>query len=84
MDILNELEIFFMNELLLDSDFNEKSVNHDEDLISQGIIDSMGILKLTTFMEEKFGIKVTDEDIIPENFRTINRLKEFVESKQHR
>ena len=83
MDILIELEQFLMNELILDSDFNEKSVGPEDDLISQGIIDSMGILKLTTFMEGKFGIKVTDEDIIPDNFRTINRLKEFIESKQH-
>jgi len=84
MHILNELEAFLMNELLLDSDLNGKSLTAEEDLISNGILDSMGILRLTSFIEEKFGIKVTDEDINPENFRTINCLKEFIESKQHR
>jgi hypothetical protein len=45
------------------------------------IIDSVGLLELVAFLEEKFDIRVEDEEIIPENFDTINNLVIFVKSK---
>ena len=58
-----------------------ENIAPDEDLLMQGIIDSMGILKLSSFMEEKFGVKVTDMDMVPENFQNIESLTEFISSR---
>src|SRR5437667_12669223 len=47
-----------------------------------GVIDSMGLWPLIVFIEERFGIKVEDTDIMQENFQTLRELTKFIESKQ--
>ena len=54
----------------------------DENLLAQGIIDSMGLLKLVTFLESHFEIETTDEDLVPENFTTLEMIRDFVERKR--
>jgi acyl carrier protein len=51
----------------------------DQDLLSAGILDSLGILQLVAFVEEKFGIKIPDEDVVFENFMSINALVSYLE-----
>lgn len=80
MNVREELEKFILNELAVDQD--RQSIEPDEDLIMQGIIDSMGVIKLSTFMEEKFGIKISDMDMVPENFQNIESLTKFVKQSK--
>jgi acyl carrier protein len=54
----------------------------DASFIDTGIIDSTGILQLVEFVEQEFNLKVDDEDLIPENLDSINRLVAFVERKK--
>jgi len=54
----------------------------DASFIESGLIDSTGILQLVEFVEQEFGLKVDDEDLIPENLDSINRLAAFVERKR--
>ncbi len=82
MNQKNELEKYLLTEIIVDQGIDKESLAPDEDLLSQGIIDSLGILKLTEFIEETFGIKLADEDMKPDNFKNLNCLKEFIESKQ--
>jgi len=56
-------------------------LHSDDSFIETGIIDSTGILQLVEFLEQEFGIKVEDEDLIPENLDSINRLVAFVGKK---
>ncbi len=58
-----------------------KKVGYDDPLLKGGLIDSMGILELVTFVEKEFGIVVSDEDLLPENFGSIRSLTEFVHNK---
>ena len=46
-----------------------------------GVIDSMSLWPLIVFIEERFGIKVEDTDIMQENFQTLRALTKFIESK---
>ena len=46
-----------------------------------GVIDSMSLWPLIVFVEERFGIKVEDTDIMQENFQTLQALTKFIESK---
>jgi acyl carrier protein len=53
----------------------------DTSFIDEGIIDSIGVLELLAFLEEDFKIKVEDEEIMPDNFDSVDKLVTFVESK---
>ena len=55
----------------------------DEPLLDSagGVIDSMSLWPLIVFVEERFGIKVEDTDIMQENFQTLQALTKFIVSK---
>jgi acyl carrier protein len=54
----------------------------DASLLDRGIIDSTGVLELIGFLEESFGIKVEDAEMIPENLDSIGRMAAFVALKK--
>ena len=49
-----------------------------DSLLEKGIIDSLGVLDLVNLIEERYGIKVEDEELIPENLDSIASLSNFV------
>lgn len=51
-------------------------------LLENGVLDSLGILELVAFLENEFLITVTDEDLLPEQFETLDRLTQFVELRR--
>ena len=79
MSVINELEKYLLTEVATDE--GKENISEDEDLISQGIIDSMGIMKLTDFIEKTYGITILDDDIIPDNFQTLGNLGQFIQQK---
>lgn len=54
----------------------------DTSFLENGIVDSMNVLELVMFVEQKFGVKVEDAEIVPDNFDSIARLAAFVRRKQ--
>jgi acyl carrier protein len=58
-----------------------KTVGHEESLLKNGLIDSLGILEVVAFLETEFGIAVSDEELSPENFQSIRNLSSFVQRK---
>lgn len=56
-------------------------VEGDTSFLESGLIDSTGVLELVQFLEEKFRIKVEDEDLIPANLDSVNALSRFVKAK---
>jgi len=54
----------------------------DTSFLENGIIDSMNVLELVMFVEQKFGVKVEDAEIVPDNFDSINKLSAFIRRKQ--
>lgn len=53
----------------------------DMSFMDNGIVDSTGVLELIAFVEEAFGIKVEDEELIPENLDSIDNLCTFIGGK---
>lgn len=53
-----------------------------DDLLESGVVDSMGVLELVKFIEEQFAIAVTDDDLTPENFRSIEQVAHYVLRKR--
>lgn len=55
-----------------------KVEGYDTDLFSTDVLDSFAIAQLISEIEDNFGIEVDPEDIIPENFDTINHIAELL------
>ena len=58
-----------------------KTVDNDSLLLGTGLVDSLGILEVVGFVEREFHISVNDEELLPENFSTIETIASFVVRK---
>ena len=72
----SELKKFIFKELVHVAD--EASFSDDDDLLEAGL-DSMGIMRLVLFIEEKFGVTLPDEEIEPDNIQTVKRISAWIE-----
>jgi acyl carrier protein len=54
----------------------------EESLVESGIVDSTGILELVSFVEDQFGIVVSEEETLPQNLDSLDNLTRFVTAKQ--
>lgn len=57
------------------------TLGDDDPLVESGIIDSLGVMTLLSFIEEKFSIKVPDHALTPENFASISMIAALVKSQ---
>jgi acyl carrier protein len=63
--------------------FSSNGFNLDDDasLLEEGIVDSTGVLELVLFVEETYNVEVADDEIVPENFDTVENLAAYVGRK---
>jgi len=79
MDTQTALAQYIQKELAIG---RKKPIPPDEDLFASGVLDSLGVLQLVLFVEEQFGIKVADEDVVLENFQTLDAMARYIASRQ--
>ncbi len=53
-------------------------VSDDQSLIDNGVVDSLGIFRLVTFLEENFGVKIGDEEISADNLASVDMIEQLV------
>ena len=58
-------------------------LNNSDKLLESGILDSLGILDLVNFVEQEFAIHVSDEELVAENFQTVEHLTAFIQRKSN-
>ena len=56
----------------------------DTPLFEKGIIDSTGVLELVAFIEDNFRVKVTDDELVQENFSSLTAIEKFLQSKNNK
>ncbi len=78
-DIIKQIRSFIFENFLFDAD--DDSLKNDDSFLEQGVIDSTGVLELVDWLEETFDMKVEDEELIPENLDSVNRLSSFIAKK---
>lgn len=78
-DIREELKKFIIDNYLVG--FGKKSLSYDDSFLEKGIIDSIGVIELTAYLQSHYGIRIEVAEIIPENLDTLNNLKSFIERK---
>jgi len=77
MDIATQIRDFIaVNLLYSDNGFR---YSDEASFLEQGIVDSVGIMELVAFVEERFKFTVQDEDITPDNFDSVGSLTSYVE-----
>ena len=57
-------------------------IKNESLIFKEGFFDSMGFIMLITFLEEEFGIKTIDADLIEENFESVNAISDFIIRKK--
>jgi acyl carrier protein len=67
---------------ILESTFDDvQKITNDTLIFEEGILDSMGLLFLIEFLNEEFNIETNDDELVAENFKSINNIMAFVENK---
>lgn len=76
------IQTVLLNYIMQYSVVDVSKVKNDTLLFEEGIFDSMAFVLLIDFIEEKFGIKPTDKDLVEENFRSIDAIARYVQNKK--
>lgn len=79
MNIGPTIERFIVEEVMMGD--GQTKIDPDQSLLDSGILDSLALLRLIGFIEEQFGVTVGDDEVIPDNFETINAMKALLEKK---
>lgn len=77
-EIQNTVIEFIENKLIVDS---EQPKLHPGQALFGTLLDSLSILRLMVFIEEQFSVHVEDEELLPENFQTVERIAVFIQHK---
>lgn len=62
-------------------DRGDEPLDSDLPLIQEGIIDSLAIFMLISFVEEQFNVKIQPEDVILDNFESIDAIKALIQRR---
>lgn len=74
IQILENLTAYFAKEL------NAKDLGPDDPLLSSGLLDSLAIVKLLSYVEEEFDVEISDADFDPDNFESLSTIAKLVAS----
>lgn len=58
-----------------------KQLDHQTSLIHNGIIDSLGVLEIVTFVEQRFQVAMTDDEMVSEHFDSVQALANLIADK---
>jgi acyl carrier protein len=79
MDIKEQIRTYVVENLLFGD--NGYRLEDDTSFLDEGIVDSTGVVELVMLVEERFGIAVDDDEIVPDNFDSVNNLVAYVSRK---
>jgi acyl carrier protein len=77
--IVQDIRQFVITSFMFGKDAAQLANN--DSFLHRGIIDSTGILELIGFLEERYAIQVTDDELLPENLDSVDQVAGFVERK---
>ena len=77
--IEQEVRQFVIENFIFESD--NRGFSNDDSFFDTGLLDSMGVLTLVEFVKEKYGISIEDDELLPENWDSVNRIATFVQAR---
>jgi acyl carrier protein len=80
MSIENSIRKYILNNYLFTDD--SSALGNADSFLERGIIDSTGIMEVIFFLEQEFGVRVEDDEMVPENLDSVNSIVAFVGRKR--
>ncbi len=80
MNLQQEIKQYILQNFLFTTD--EAALANSDSLLQKGVVDSTGILELITHLEERYAIKVLDEEMLPANLDSVDTIAAFVARKR--
>lgn len=77
-NIKTKIRVFVVQNFLFGQD---DGLTDDDSFLEKGVIDSTGVIELVAHLEETYGIKVNDAELVPENLDSINSVCAFLQRK---
>lgn len=77
-DLKTKLKKYILREIIKNEDY---SIQDDEPLITNGLINSFSLVQIAVFIEEEFQVKIPDTDLTVENMDTINDMTARIEQE---
>ena len=78
-EILTEkLTAYILADVLLDP--SQTELDADEDLLEDGLVDSLGIMRLISYIESEFGYSVPPEDVTVDSFMSVTAIVAYLRS----
>ena len=77
MSLSEALTRFIQDEIVMD----EVDVDGDTDLLLSGAVDSLGVIRITHWMEEETGVSVDPGDVTLENFQTVAKMTAYLDAR---
>lgn len=80
MSVESQVRNYILENYLFTDD--QTALANEDSFLEKGILDSTGILEVIYFLEDEFGIKIQDEEMVPENLDSVNNIVAFVAGKR--
>lgn len=77
-DVIAEVRSFLRDNFMLD----DAEIRDEDSFMAGHVLDSTGFIELITFVEERFGVEVADDEMLPENFDSLRNIAGYVERKR--
>ena len=76
------LRHFIVDNFLFGDQSGRFAFSDTDSLQALGIVDSTGVLELVCHIQEKYGIAVADEELVPDNLDSVDRIAHFIDRKR--
>lgn len=80
MEASRRLQHFIEQELM--GGEPDRRIGEDDELLLSGIVDSLGVFRVVSFIETELGVRVPAEDVTLEHFQTVAAMVRYVESRR--
>ena len=80
--LIQELRTFVIDNFLFGDASGRFSFTNDDSFQERGIVDSTGILELVCHLQEKYGIELADDELVPDNLDSLTKVARFVQRKR--
>lgn len=77
IQVVESLKAYFAKEQ------GAKDLGPDDSLLQSGVLDSLAIVKLLSFIEEEFDVEIDDADFDPENFENLRTIARLITGEQN-
>ncbi len=79
MDIKEKIRQYLAENFMFSDDGFK--LDNDASFLEEEVVDSTGVMELVLFVEDNFDIAVADEEIVPDNFDSVNQLAAYIQRK---